>query len=256
MDRRDQTMGNIPATRETQYLQAFAITPRKAAMRTRAINDGPWLVLAAWPPELAHLRVNLPHLPTQVRPRVILACVGVGMVEAGIATARLVQEYSPSAVLLVGTAGAYPGQSAALGLESATIAGRIRLLPHILSGKHAFLPAIVPTEARSAPALVRALRKATGLSCADVACPMGITATTKAATAAAELSCCALENLEAFAVARAAAVAKVPFAAILGIANHVGPRGHRQWEKHAKAAAQCACQAVLAALEDPATGPT
>ena len=221
---------------------------RKVPTYMIATSDEGWLVLAAWPPELAHLRASLPDLPARVRRRVTLASVGVGMVEAGIAAARLIGKHQPSAVLLVGTAGVYPGQSNELVLDSAVIAWRIRLLPQILPGKHAFLPALVPTEARCTPALVRTLRKAAGVPGADVACPLGITATAKAATTAAELSGCALENLEAFAVARAAATAKVPFAAILGIANHVGPSGHREWEKHAKAAARSACRAVVDGL--------
>jgi nucleoside phosphorylase len=221
----------------------------KATKPTTTAGEGPWLVLAAWPPELAFLRKRLADLPARMRRRVSLATVGVGLIEAGIATARLLQQHQPSAVLLVGTSGVYPGQATWLNLDGAVIAARIRLLPQILPGKHAFLPAILPTEARSTPALARTLRKATGLPSADVACPLGITATTEAATSAAELSGCALENLEAFAVARAAAMAKVPFAAILGIANHVGPSGHREWEKHAKAAAKSACQGVLEALE-------
>jgi nucleoside phosphorylase len=227
----------------------------KSPTRTAATNAGRWLVLAAWPPELAHLRASLPKLPARVRQRVTLACVGVGMIEAGIAAARLIHAHQPSAVLLVGTAGVYPGQSPELVLDGAAIARSIRLLPQILPGNHAFLPAIVPAEARSTPALARALRKATALPCADVACPLGITATAKAAKTAAELSGCALENLEVFAVARAAAVTKVPFAAILGIANHVGPRGHREWEKHAKQAAKSACGAVIEGLSQ-ATVPT
>ena len=222
----------------------------KATTHTAATNLGGWLVLAAWPPELAHLRASLPDLPERVQQRITLACVGVGLVEAGIATARLIDKHQPSAVLLVGTAGVYPRQPAELELDMAAIAGRIRLLPQILPGKQAYLPAVVPTEARSTPALVRALRKAAELPTADVACPLGITATTAAASSAAKLSGCALENLEAFAVARAATLAKLPFAAILGIANHAGPSGHREWEKHAKSAAQSACQAALAALEE------
>jgi nucleoside phosphorylase len=213
-------------------------------------NDERWLVLAAWLPELAHLGKRLPELPTRVQRRVTLACVGVGLVEAGIATARLLGQHHPSAVLLVGTAGVYPGQPTALGLRVAAIAQRMRLLPQILPAKQAYLPAIVPTEAKSTPALVRVLRKTARLPIADVACPLGITATAAAASSAADLSGCALENLEAFAVARAAAVAKVPFAAILGIANHVGPRGHREWAQHAKAAAEIACRGALALLED------
>jgi nucleoside phosphorylase len=222
---------------------------RRSPTQIAATNAERWLVVAAWPPELAHLRASLPGLPAQLRQRVTLACVGVGMVESGIAAARLIDKHQPSAVLLVGTAGVYPGQSPELVLDSVAVAGRIRLLPQILASKHAFLPAIVPTEARSSPSLVRALCRAAHLPRADVACPLGITATAKAATAAAKLSACALENLEAFAVARAAALAKIPFAAILGIANHVGPSGHREWEKHARAAARSACQAVVEGLQ-------
>lgn len=217
--------------------------------REKWATDGSWLVLAAWSPELAHLRARLPDLPAHMRRRVTLATVGVGLVEASIATARLLDEHQPNAVLLIGSAGVYPGQAAELVLTSAAIAERIRLLPQILPGKHAFLPAIVPTEAKSSPALARVLHKATGLPSVDVACPLGITATAKAAASAAKLSGCALENLEAFAVARAAAVAKVPFAAILGIANHVGPGGHGEWERHAKAAAESACRGGLVAME-------
>jgi nucleoside phosphorylase len=229
--------------------KAKAQAKTQATTRRKAATHGPWLVLAAWPPELAHLRASLLDFPAPMRRRVTLATVGVGLVEAGIATARLLAAYQPSGVLLVGTAGVYPGQAAGLALASAAIAGRIRLLANILGGKHAFLPAIVPMEAKSTPALARVLYKATGLPSADVACPLGITATTRAATTAAALSGCALENLEAFAVARAAAAAKLPFAAILGIANHVGPGGHGEWEQHAKAAAESACQGVCAAME-------
>jgi nucleoside phosphorylase len=217
---------------------------RKPRVTTK--NDSHCLVLAAWPPELATLDASLVALPARIRRRVILASVGVGMVEAGIATAQLLARYRPDFVLLVGTAGVYPGQTNDLGLDQAAIAQRVRLLPHILPG--AYLPAIVPTEVRSSPTLVRALRRATRLPRVDVACPIGITATKQAAITASKLSGCALENLEAFAVARAAAVAKIPFTAILGIANHVGPDGHREWERHAKAAAASACRAVIEGL--------
>jgi len=220
----------------------------KTKPRGFAKNEGRWLVIAAWPPELAYLDAGLLDLPAQVRQRVVLASVGVGMVEAGIATAQLLARNQPDLVLLVGTAGVYPGQP--LALDQAAIAQRVRLLPQILPGKHAYLPTIVPTEVKASASLVRSLRKAAHLPYADVACPIGITATKQAAVAAGKLSGCALENLEAFAVARAAALAKVPFAAVLGVANHVGPNGHREWERHAKSAAENACRAVVAFFTD------
>jgi nucleoside phosphorylase len=58
-----------------------------------------------------------------------------------------------------------------------------------------------------------------------------------------------VENLEAFAVARAAAAAKIPFAAALGISNRVGPNSHPEWRVHAGAAALAACAAVRSTLK-------
>jgi len=218
---------------------------RPRARNTSAKQPRRWLVVSAWPPELAHLESAL---PAALRPRVTLKSVGVGLVEAAIGASRLIAEHCPDAVLLIGTAGVYPNFSAKLEIGTAIVAGKIVLLPEILPGHHSFLPAVLPKATSSSAVLVRALKKAVGLPCADVACPLGITATAKAAVTAGALSGCALENLEAFAVARAAALAKIPFAAVLGIANHVGPAGHREWQRHAKQAAAAACQAALAVL--------
>jgi nucleoside phosphorylase len=85
---------------------------------------------------------------------------------------------------------------------------------------------------------------ATGLSVADVACPLGITRALPVAQKLRKATGAALENLEAFAVARAAAHANVPFTAILGVANHVGPEGHVQWRQYGDRAAAAACAAV------------
>ena len=227
----------------------------KSTTNLNTPNRGDWLVLAAWPPELLHLRRNLLDLPPHARRKVTLASTGVGMVEAGIAAARLIDRHRPKAVLWVGTAGVYPRQAVELTLGGAVIANRIRLLPRLFPGKHDFLPAVVPTEEKSTPALMRSVRKVTGLQCADVACPLGITTTARAAVSASTLSGCALENMETFAAARAAATAKAPFAAILGIANRVGPDGHSEWQKHGKHAAESACRAVLAVVTHLATVP-
>ena len=47
-------------------------------------------------------------------------------------------------------------------------------------------------------------------------------------------------------MARAAAAQKVPFVAVLGLANLVGPRAHLQWRTHAAEAAAAACACVQA----------
>jgi hypothetical protein len=59
----------------------------------------------------------------------------------------------------------------------------------------------------------------------------------------------ALENLEAFAVVRAAAMAGIEAtAAVLGVANRVGPRAHPEWRVNHLAASRAACQIVKGIL--------
>jgi futalosine hydrolase len=214
-------------------------------VRLPSLPSGRWCVVSAWPPELARLEAALPAPP---RRRLRLGTVGVGLVEAAAGTARLLAEHHPEALLLVGTAGVYPGHEGILPLGSAAVVDEMVLLPGLSPGTHAYLPDLLPTRQRSSAALIKALRKAARLPLADVACPLAITVSADAASTAARRSGCALENLEAFAVARAAASAGIPFAAVLGVANHVGPAGHREWKQHARQAAAAACDAVLAFL--------
>jgi futalosine hydrolase len=202
--------------------------------------------VCAWPPELVALEERL---PARLRRRVCLGAVGVGLVEAAAGTARLLREQRPAGLLLVGTAGVYPGHRRALPPGSVAAVDEMVLLPHALPAGAAYLPDILPRRARSSAALRTALCERGDLPSADVACPLAITASAKAAATAARVTGCALENLEAFAVARAAAAAGIPFAAVLGVSNHVGPDGHRQWRKHANRAAAAACEAILAFLE-------
>jgi nucleoside phosphorylase len=81
-----------------------------------------------------------------------------------------------------------------------------------------------------------------------LACPLAITRSAALGRQIARATGAALENLEAFAVARAAAAAKVEFAAVLGVANRVGPTGHREWRAHHAAASRAACRLIAAYL--------
>jgi len=207
-----------------------------------------WLIVSAWPPELARLRARLRALPARVRAQVALARVGVGLVEAGVGTSNLLAKRRPAALLLVGTAGVYPGHARHLPVGAAAVVDQMSLLPEPSPSGAGLLPPAMATRRHSSLALTRALLGATGLPAVDLACPLAITVGARAAAAAAKRSGAALENLEAFAVATAAATAGVPFAAVLGIANRVGPAGHREWQRHGPSAAAAACDAVLALL--------
>jgi nucleoside phosphorylase len=197
-------------------------------------SQRPVLILAAWAPELRALR--------RVR-GVVTRIVGVGLVEAGIGAARAVAEVGPRAVVLVGTAGAYPGGGIDVG--EVVAAKRIALAcPAVASGA-GYLPPPLPSALLTSASLRRAL----GCRATDVACPLAITRTRALARRLAADTGAAVETLEAFAVARAAG--KLPFAAVLGITNEVGPDAHRQWKAHAAEAAAAACDIVIRWLKAP-----
>ncbi len=161
--------------------------------------------------------------------------LGVGPVAAGVAAGAWLSRARPEAVLLLGTCGAYPGgpavgavvASARLGLGSAASAlgaGYVPMPPPPLSGDPLVLgdldlPAVrvLTVQAVStSPALVAAFG-------ADWD----------------------VEHMEAYAVARACADHGVPFVALLGVANVVGPDAHAEWRRN-RAAMEAAVQAVAA----------
>jgi nucleoside phosphorylase len=216
----------------------------KQARGSTVTHDGHWLVVSAWSPELARLRSASRRWPAQVRDRVRFGAVGVGLVDAAIGTARLLAQHRPRALLLLGTAGVYPGRDLPLG--AAVVIDDTVLLPSL--DREVYLPDLITTRAACSRRLMARLRGSAKLPTAVVACPLAITADTTAARAAARRSGGVLENLEAFAVARAARAAGVPFAAVLGIANRVGKSSHREWKQHARAAAAAACEAAIPLL--------
>ena len=108
------------------------------------------------------------------------------------------------------------------------------------------------TSPRSSPPALGA-RAPHPVPTGTVACPVAITRTAALGRRIAHLTGATLENLEAFAVLRAAALAGVEAtAAVLGVANRVGPRAHPEWLANHLAASRAACQIVKGIL-DPVT---
>ena len=131
-------------------------TPGVGVRRPREPPD--WLVVAAWPPELAALRRWLRTLPPSLRSRVATAAIGVGLVEAAVGAARVLATLRPRAVVLVGTAGAYPTQRAGLDVGQAVLADDIALLSDVVPGRHVYLPDLMPSRVRPARSLTAAIR--------------------------------------------------------------------------------------------------
>ena len=135
----------------------------------------------------------------------------------------MVLETRPIAIVLVGSCGAYAGSSLEIG---DVVLGHEMVLAH--SGE---LPEVVPT--RSRPRLFElAARRVI------VASTLGITTDDTRASAIERETKAEVENLEAFAVARACERANVPVAILLGVTNRVGAGGRAEWKANAKRVTQ------------------
>ena len=211
------------------------------------------LVLSAWEPELAPLRRLLRG--AGAARDVARAAIGVGTVDAAVGAAHALARTRPRRAIFVGTAGVYPGAAArALPVGSPAVAGELRLVSTATLRGEAYHPAPLVASAAPTPALRARLARAGGdatagelASAAIVACPLAITQTAALARRIADTGA-ALENLEAFAVARAATAAHVPFAAVLGVSNVVGPRAHAEWRANHQPASRAACHEVWSFL--------
>jgi nucleoside phosphorylase len=211
------------------------------------------LLAAAWQPELRYWQAAVARAPELAR-RAVARAVGVGLVEAALGAARAIAEERPSAVVFLGTAGAYPAAGRRLVLGEAASVRRVFLISHTVIREHGYFPRPLPTELATDPALRDAIAAAGVLPWADLACPLAITTSAATARRAERGRQPTLENLEGFAVGRAAAA--LPFAAVVGVSNAVGKDAHQQWRRWAGPAAAAACGAVIAWLTADLRAPT
>jgi nucleoside phosphorylase len=204
------------------------------------------LVLAAWEPEIAPLRRLARAVDSR---RLALGTVGVGAVDAAVGAAAAIAAERPTRVIFVGTAGAYPRGRATAAIGTVAIASELCLASTAALRGDGYLPQPLATSAPTSTPLGNMLA-ACGpgrrpVPMLGVACPIAVTRSATLGRHLAHATGAALENLEAFAVARAAAAAGVDaVTAVLGIANRVGPRGHQEWRAHHVAASRAACRLV------------
>jgi purine-nucleoside phosphorylase len=208
-------------------------------------------VVSAWEPEVAALRRRL-RRGRVAGIRVECHPVGVGAVDAAAGAALAIAQVAPARVVFVGTAGRYPGAATARALRIGAVALPDELLllsTAALRGDGYFPTPLVQHSAADLP-LVEALRAASPQSSwrGAAATTLAITRSATLARRITRASGAEVENLEVFAVARAAARAGVPMAAALGIANTVGPTAHTEWRRHHLAASRAACAVVWAWL--------
>ena len=211
------------------------------------------LVLAAYAPELSGMRRLLGDQLFGNVSGVVVSCkaVGVGLPNAVAGTVLRVLQLRPRAVVLVGTAGFYPGAPLALG--DAVVARRAVLVAPIEHEGRGAMPDPMPRTADCNPMLSLGLQQGRPPSL-DAANTLVVTTDDALAGHLHGSSGCALENLEVFGVANACALHSVPFAAVLGVSNRVGSTGRDEWRAHHKTAAHAACEVVLRWLTAGAMG--
>lgn len=207
-----------------------------------------WLILSAWAPELDAFKATLPSLRRDRARTFSIMEIGVGLVAAAVGTTVAIAKTRPDAVLLIGTAGWLKGKDRAPKLGTAHVIDRAAIPPDLSNGIYAYLPTLIHGEFPCDPNLTTLFRQGSHPPF-SVVCPLGITKSRVAARNLLRSTNAQLENLEAYAVVAAAKKAQIPCAAILGIANHVGPEGHRQWKTHGKQAAAAACELAVDALK-------
>ena len=164
--------------------------------------------------------------------------VGIGPVVAAASTAHILASLQPDAVVLIGTAGSYRGGPS---IGRACVASRVGLA----DGAAAMGLGYVPRPPAPIPCDARLLAR-TDLPQHDVLTTGAITTDPLLAERMADGW--QVEHLEAYGVACACAAADVPFLAILGIANVVGPDAHVQWLTHRNEAQDAARDAAAALL--------
>jgi purine-nucleoside phosphorylase len=178
--------------------------------------------------------------------------VGVGAVDAAVGASLAIAQVAPAQVIFVGTAGRYPSAATAraLPIRSVALPDEVLLLSTAALRGDGYFPAPLVQRSAADLSLVEALRAASPRFAwrGAAATALAITRSAALARRISKASGADVENLEAFAVARAAARAGVPMAAVLGIANTVGPAAHTEWRRHHLAASRAACEVVWAWL--------
>jgi purine-nucleoside phosphorylase len=220
-------------------------------LKPEVADRGPILILSAFAPELVPVRRLLKRaaIPSA---RVTCVAAGIGVVDAAAGAARAIAACAPRFVLFIGTAGSY---GAVPPIGGVAIARHVLLASSAVARGDGYLPGPlvtrVTTDARWRWGLVAAGGGGGATATVvvgDVATPLAITKAAALARRLARATGAAVENLEAFGVARAAHRAGVPFGAVLGISNRVGPRAHEEWVRHQDRATRAASEVAGALL--------
>jgi hypothetical protein len=155
---------------------------------------------------------------------------GVGLVDAGIGAARLIDGYDPAIVLFAGTCGAHRS-SDGLSVGDLTLVSEAGIGSGDLSRGTMRVPTLLPSTVTIDRELNERLLPYLGSGNTPqpvrCSCTLGVTEDDGLAEELSRYDRSEVENLELFSVLRAAG--DRPAAAVMGITNIVGRNGGEQW---------------------------
>lgn len=214
------------------------------------------LIVAAHAPALGGLRAALgDHLYGVLRDlRVIAKTVGIGGAVASAQTTRRLLQVSPRSVIEIGACGAYPG----LGFEPSdlVVGTRVDLLDSNVSLGRAAFPEPMQTVLETNPMLSEGIAASIGASARRgvVGSPPSTTRDAALAQGYHAAHLCVAESLEAFSIASACALARIPYTCVLGISHELGPTARDQGSQFERPASEAAAHAVIAWINKGAHG--
>lgn len=198
----------------------------------------PILVVSAFEPELSPLRRLAP-------PWVEFASIGIGLVAAAVGATRRILERKPCGVLFVGTCGVY-GDRAEL-LET-VVATSVHLVDTAVVTQRGAIPEVV-CQHIGIDNWFSNVCCGSGLRKVSVANTMSLTTSNELGEQIETASNTDVEHLELFSFATVCEELKVPYAAMLGVANRVGSSGRREWFENNVEASQRVAQHVNGLFE-------
>jgi nucleoside phosphorylase len=187
------------------------------------------LFVAAYAPELERLAAQ----------GAATAAIGIGAVESAAGAERILLEQRPARVILVGTAGSYPGSTLAVGQVAVARVAHLALR----SGEYA--PAPMGRRAEADRDMSERLATLLEAPLVEVASPLGITSSDEEAARLAKAMPVGLEQLECFSLFRAAARVGIPATALFAVANRVGASAQAEWRQNRVVAEEAAQTAAL-----------
>ncbi|MCA9602841.1 MAG: hypothetical protein KC417_12485 [Myxococcales bacterium] len=212
------------------------------------------LIVAAHAPNLASLRAQLgDELSGFIRKlRVAAKTVGVGGPAAAASVTRRMMQVTPTAVIQVGTAGAFPG----LGFEPNDV---------LVTNRHVLVDAAVLDGRAAYPEPLQTIispnaAMSDGLGADPAIRRVGVTSGSASvrdpglANVIHDRTKCGAENLEAFSIAHACAVLQIPYACVLGVSYETTPQAKDSSAQHERSASAAACAAVSSWLHAGAPG--